>query len=362
MKKAVIIIVVVLSCIQINAQTLTGLVYDKSTKQPISGVYVYLNGTSVFNVTANSGKFSLTPKQVINTKLVLSHLAYQMFVIENPFMNLPDTIYMERQVNTLSEVTVQADPFSRRQKLNAFKEQFLGQTQAGRSCKIVNEDDIQLSFNMATKTLFASSDKPIEVINEYLGYQVFFTLVDFKAVYPTVTLNSNRTQNVYYSVMSSFTDLNTDDRRIKRRRDEIHEISSKNFFKNLAYNSLLSADSLQPPTFRVYKNGTYIDLDSYFIIEDTLSLKTIHIPDSIIENGSPDNSLLKINVSQRNSENSDNQNILYLSNIRFFTNTLLVDQYGNIDQFDKVVFGGQMGMSRAGDMLPMEYEPRKTKN
>jgi len=357
MKKAVITTIVVLSCIQINAQTLTGVVYDKATKQPIPGAYVYLDGTSIVGVTDNSGKFTLAVKQMINTKLVLRHIVYHTIVIENPFIHLPDTIYMEEQLTMLGEVVVQADQFSRRQKLRAFREQFLGQTQAGNSCRIVNEDDIQIWFNVAAKKLFASSDKPIEVVNEYLGYRVFFTLVDFWAEYSTVTLNPSRIQNVYYAVTSSFHDLRPDDRRIKMRRDDIHEISSRNFFKNLAYNSLLGADTLQPPTFRVYKNRTYIDHSSYFIIQDTLSLKTIHIPDSTIEKGNPDHSLLRINVSQRNRENSENWNHLYYSNISFFTDSLLIDQYGNIDQFDKVVFGGQMGLSRVGDMLPLDYEP-----
>jgi hypothetical protein len=49
--------------------------------------------------------------------------------------------------------------------------------------------------------------------------------------------------------------------------------------------------------------------------------------------------------------------IPYSSGIRFFTNTLLIDQYGNIDKVDKVFFSGFMGKRRAGDMLPMEYEP-----
>ena len=47
----------------------------------------------------------------------------------------------------------------------------------------------------------------------------------------------------------------------------------------------------------------------------------------------------------------------YSSHISFFTNTFLVDQYGNIDQGDKVLFTGVMGWARARDMLPKDYEP-----
>ena len=381
MKKIFIIIIIVLSCIQINAQTLSGVVYDKATKQPIPGVNVYLDGTSIVDVTENSGKFTLSVKQIINTKLVLRLLTYHTLIIEEPFKHLPDTIYMEEQITMLGEVTVQADRFSRRQKLRAFSEQFLGTTQAGSSCRIVNENEIQLSFHLPTKKLLASSDKPIEVINEYLGYRVLFTLDDFWAEYSDVTLSSDKALQTFCMIRTLFTDLKPNDIRIKRRRDDIYEESTKNFFKNLAYNPLFGSntsegeklrEAKQNPIFRLYKDGTQINPYSYFIIRDTLSQKMIYLSDSIIEKENPDNSMLRISVLHREKANetyyrqanSSNSSILfvngdsnYSSGIRFFTNSLLVDRYGNIDQVDKVFFSGLMGRIRMGDLLPMEYEP-----
>ncbi|MCL2311574.1 MAG: carboxypeptidase-like regulatory domain-containing protein, partial [Firmicutes bacterium] len=132
MRKIVIITIIALSCIKISAQTITGVVYDKDTKEPIHGVYVYFDGTSIGDATDISGRFSLTLKQMINTNLVFRHLAYRMLVIEDGlFIHLPDTIYLEEQFSTLSEVTVRADGFNRRQRLRAFREQFLGMTRAG---------------------------------------------------------------------------------------------------------------------------------------------------------------------------------------------------------------------------------------
>ena len=107
MKKALIITIVVLSCIQINAQTLTGLVYDKDTKQPIADAYVFIGGTQITDITENTGRFTLTVQQlIVNAKLVLSHIAYQTIIIDDPFNNVPDTIYMEGQVNILEEVII----------------------------------------------------------------------------------------------------------------------------------------------------------------------------------------------------------------------------------------------------------------
>ena len=382
MKKALIVTIFILSCCRINAQvSFTGTVYDKATNQPIPDVYVSFNGTIAYAVTDNSGKFKLTVAQRLNTQLVFSHVAYHMVIIENPFDELPEEIYMEQRLNILDDVVVSArvspeyaDPFTRQQKLKAFREQFLGTTRAGRSCMIMNEGDIELRYNVQTNTLYASSENPIVVINEYLGYMVSFTLVDFRieyAVQPSLIetykgtrlrgttsfdpirniSNANNpvieqgtlaliknydVQRSYYTVMSSFTDLSPDDNRIKRRRSDIYEQSSTFFFKNITNNTLNESN------FNIYE-GTrrqVVDQSFYFTIEedDTLSLKKLRlIPDS--------DSV--INVRYRNKQ----------SNLLFNTNTLLVDQYGNIDQPYKVIFTGVMGEARAGDMLPLDYEP-----
>ena len=109
MKTMFITAIFLFSCCHINAQTLTGIVYDKATNQPISDVYVFIGGTSIVDFTEVSGKFSLTIRQlIVNAKLVFSHIAYNTLIIDDPFNNLPDSIFMEEQMNTLDEVTVSA--------------------------------------------------------------------------------------------------------------------------------------------------------------------------------------------------------------------------------------------------------------
>jgi len=354
MRKAFIITIVILSCCRINAQVFTGTVYDKATNQPISDVYVSFNRTTAYAITDNSGKFELTVTQRLNTQLVFSHIAYYTMIVENPFDEFPKEIYMEQRLNILDNVVVSArvspeyaDPFTRSQKLRAFREQFLGRTRAGRSCIIMNEADIELRYNVLTNTLYASSYNPIVVLNEYLGYLISLTLVDFRVEYSVPQnrflnlgsvyvppLSNADVQRSYYAVMSSFTDLNPDDEKIKSRRDDMYEQSSTFFFKNIANNTL------EESNFKIYGNRRrqVVDQSLYFTIEDTLSLKRIQlIPDS--------GSIISIRYRNRQST------------LNFRTDTLLVDRYGNIDQPYNVIFNGVMGEARIGDMLPMDYEP-----
>src|SRR5690606_40536723 len=71
-----------------------------------------------------------------------------------------DTIKMEELV--ISGETV----FSRKEMLAVFREQFLGKTKAGNSCKILNEDDIRLYYEIATNTLRAERSEERRVGKE----------------------------------------------------------------------------------------------------------------------------------------------------------------------------------------------------
>ena len=339
------------------AQILTGVVSDKTTKQPISEVNVYLDGTSFKTTTDASGRFELITNSVINTKLVLNHLSYESAIINFPFDGLPDTLYVQERTFGLEEVVVTFELYTRKQKLKAFREQFLGLTRAGKSCTIENEDDIQLFYNAKTRTLTAVSDNPIVVVNNYLGYKISFILVDFWVQYYSYSssgsnkissgLDNRFVQVAFFSFVSSFTDQTPDSRRIKQRRDNIYKMSSRHFFKCLADDALIENG------FTIFNKGIPVDHHKYFTTKDSLSQKMISIiPNTDIEKQKstftsiPDPSSV-ITVLYRKTTQSK---------IHFATDFLFVDQYGNFAEFDKIIFGGHMGESRVGDMLPIEYE------
>ena len=333
-----------------NAIIITGTICEKNSKQPVPYVSVYFDGTSIHTSTDIRGWLKLETKSMINAKLVLQHISYQTVIIDRPFENLPDTIYMEEKPVVLDDIIITApsDPFTRAQKMKAFREQFLGLTKTGKSCIILNEDDIHLAFNTKTRRLSVSSDMPVIVLNNYLGYKILFTLMDFWVEYKSVSLNRNDLQKTFFSVTSLFSDLNPNNKRIVQRRDDIYKCSSNCFFLNFANNSL------EQTGFEIYNNGNSFNIGEYFvIIDDTLSQKKIFIrPDTDINKERmffEEEPKAIIDVYYR---------IAGKSEICFLTDVLSVDPYGNIDCIDQILFTGQMGDSRAGDLLPADYESK----
>lgn len=350
----------------LQAQTLIGKVIDAKTRQPIAKVSVYLNGTSVHTMTDDDGMFAFSTDKIINTDLIISHVAYNMVSIPNPYDNIPDVIYLSKKENLLNEVVVVADKSMRKEYLKAFRIHFLGDTKAGKSCKILNEDDIYLHYDQDENRLIASADNPVVIHNKYLEYTVNFTIVDFYIEYSSNPFEKSKGGSVglpkgitFFDVVSgtydngkvsirgttSFSDLAPNHKKVKKRRTDVYKNSSIAFFKALVTNSLKEAK------FRVFNKGMEIDPTNYFYVDDSPSVKKVV--------------LIRNTDIQKDPEGSFKAiiNILYdkkeQSVLGFQTDSFLVDEYGNINRIDKILFSGEMGRQRIGDMLPLNYEPEK---
>ena len=335
-------------CFSSFAQLFEGRVYDKATMEPIQGAYVYMNGTSIYTVTDSSGVFKLSLEKFINAHLIISHVSYEQIVIENPYEYIPNVIYLKEAYVSFEEVRVVADQFSRAEKLEAFKSQFLGLTRSGRDCIIGNEEDIIISYNNDEKELRAYSLRPLTIYNNYLGYKVEFNIVDFRISYKEgySIVNKNVTQ-VYFLGYSSYIDMKPYDIMVKRRRDEIYEQSPRYFMKQLVNRALEEAN------FRIFSRYRRVKEDECFLITDKPPVVSVHLLPQIRSSTSRENinSMVYGNLKVLNKANE--------SEIVFLTDRFLVDEYGNVDKIDKIVYFGYMGEQRFGGMLPLDYKYKK---
>lgn len=336
----------IFSSLSLTAQTLTSVVLDAKTKKPVADAVVYLDGTAISTVTDAKGEFTLSLNKRLNTNLILSHLIYETIVIYNPFDSIPSKLFLKAKDNLLPDAVVTTDRFTREQKLHAFREYFLGNDKAAKQCKILNENDIQFSYNTDSKTLSARCNKPIEVVNGYLGYKLKFNLMEFSVSYYDISLNSKNVKLSLFYGTSLFEDVMPNEQKTAKRRVDTYNESTNHFFKQLI------SDSLHQAKYQIFNRATQVKPESYLSFKDTLSLKRLTVL--------PDTDIDKI-VGGIKKPVSGKLSVLYRKKIQsaivFLANTFWIDQYGNISDVDKLMYSGHFGKQRISRMLPLDFMP-----
>lgn len=367
--KKLLLLLVVWCCISVDlmAQTLTGVVYDELTKQPVYNANVYLRGTSYYTITDSLGKFTLTVRQAVNTSLIISHLAYEEVTYANPFRSIPAQTFLKEKVAALSEVTIVrkvVEKYNRDKKLAVFRRHFLGTTTAGKACRIVNEDDVELIYNSERMQLTASCSKPLQIENKYLGYEIQFTLHSFEVNYSNNSLADNSVTYSLYAGTSVFKDVSGRNARIKRRREDTYEKSAPNFFRHLVEGTLGDTN------WTIMKNKIGISQDQCFRVTDDDGMKKISLlpgmegHDDSRSYARPVYGEIEIHDKRYITPTFTQNPTVFqydrdISIMAFSTVELYTDNYGNISPVDRVLFLGIMGEQRLGDMLPMDFEPEE---
>jgi len=328
---------------KMHSQTLSGTVFDEN-KETIAGAAVYLDGTSIGTITDEFGKYELRATNKVNTTLVINFIGYESKIIQNPFENPVQTIFLIPKETHLQEVTVIADGFSRADKLQLFRDQFLGKTKAGRSCKILNEADISFSYDSKTNKLSAFSAVPIRIQNNYLGYEITFSLVEFEVGFYKKSIKSADATKSYFAGTTFYKDNSNGQKTYLDKRKKTYLGSEMQFFRNLTQNRWGKKE------FILFDGSYMTNPKDHFQISKDSGNYTVTI------NNSGGEKPLSIYSSSKFSKSF---NLLYAnskqSNVIFNTNVIQIDEFGNNQNFDVVLFGGELGKRRAGDLLPMDF-------
>lgn len=355
-------IILLLMQIPVMAQSVSGYVYDAAGDFPLEGAFVYLDGTTYSASTNSEGAFTINVGQQLSAALVVKYIGYQTAIIQNPFS------YQTKIKVTLKEDTIKMDElvisgetvFSRKEMLAVFREQFLGKTKAGNSCKILNEDDIRLYYEVATNTLRAESDKPIRIQNKRLKYNVEFDLVDFQVHYTKKTLSPFSMQTSYYAGTSFFKDV-SEKENIKKKRDEVYRGSLLHFMRTIASNRWTEEH------YGLFVESMPVNPADYFKVTDTLDYKKVTCLKTtvkVIER--------HVGVRMTGMSSSEAEKALQAPKERKIRFAVLQDQVNqsffelNADHFyigenglfwpiSSIIFGGYFGELKVGDMLPADY-------
>lgn len=342
MKKIVFLIIFP---ILVFSQNIKGKITN-SNLQPIEGASVYLDGTTIGTISDSEGLFEITSNNKYNTLLIVKYLGYEDVYVSNPYEKEFYTFVLVPKINEIETVVIVKDGFTRKQKLQLFREQFLGLTKYGKDCKILNEDAIDFNYDLETFIFTASCPEPIRVENPLLGYFIDFDLQDFYVKFNFKTIKSvNAIQSLFLGTVK-YTETKIDEKIIKNRND-VYFGSAVDFFKGIINNSWSSKN------FILYKGSFPENPDDYFKVLKKEDLYEVTVT-------STNKISMSINGIKRNNFYAD-FNLLYRkkkqSRVIFKTETFFVDSFGNNSHKDQIVFGGDIGQQKAGNTLPLDFEP-----
>lgn len=315
-----------------------GFVKDEKG-EPIFGVSVYVDGSTIGTITDENGYFSLLISSESNSILVFRNIGFKSEFYQINKITSTFNVILKEEVKELKEVVVGQNFFSRKQMLKLFREQFLGINVAGKNCIIENEDEIYFDYDRKTLTLIAYSDQPLIIINNYLGYKIEYQLIDFQCKFGKFSMNSEFVTQFQYAGNSLFTEIDSSSKIIKRRQKSYNG-STLHFFRNLISNNWNKKE------FTLYE-GSFI------------TNPQLHFKQTQIENG-----MYKIEVVPKKSIGIKTKfvnqfNMLFDNNeqskIQFYTSEFYVDSYGVFTNYESIIFSGAIVSKRIGDLLPTNF-------
>ena len=200
----------------------------------INAAKVYLDGSTFQVLTDTNGEFELdVPAH--NYQLIVQKDLYEsafVSILKNTNQKFKITLYTE-EIHLKEAVVSALNKEDRTYFLNQFKNLFLGRKSAAELCKILNEDDLRISFRTEERILKVSSKKPILIQNQFLGYHVEYNLVHFEYDYSTGILSILGSSN--------FKEMKGSDSKLKKwklNRSNSYNGSVEHFMKSLYQNNL----------------------------------------------------------------------------------------------------------------------------
>jgi hypothetical protein len=325
MKKTVLIIILIITCLPNYSQVINGCVSDEITKHPLSNVNVFFNATTIGTITDRYGNFKLTIHENRKLPIAISAIGYNSVLLSE--YSAADTIliFLTPKVYELGEVKVYSkrtfkERIARNHYLNMFCKQFLGETLNATKCEILNDSDLVFKYFKDEDILRAYSQKPLIINNEALGYKIIYFLDTYSESYDALTYIGN------YIFIEDST-LNERDRiKVEQRRKSAYLGSRMHFFRALWENNLDSAGYIIK------------DLTNKKISQDSLVVQ-IDGSKFLVNKG-----LILVSYYSK----------MYGTSIELLHDYVYFDKSGFFDPYG-INWTGEMIRQRIADLLPFDY-------
>jgi len=328
---------------QQNISVVKGVVTDKETGEALAGASVYFAETTIGTMAQKKGDYILEVRKPGFYELVVSMVGYE---IQKRSMQIQPgekyTVDIKMAQKALEVKTVEVEGTDQgdwRTSLSVFSRKFLGSLEPSFDCTIENREII--NFKWRGDTLTAWADKPVIIINNFLGYKVICEIVSYRYV-PVSTYQE-------YSIFSRFEELvpkdNSQKEKWESNREKVFNGSPVHFLWALKNNMLrtekfivvLTSNTNLKSTgpFKEIKSWTDIKYQEQFLDEPILSFE----------------GYLKIKYN-------DMQVSFVKARFPLFT----IDSNGIADNHLPFLCFGYWSNMGVADMLPRGYLPERLKN
>ena len=158
-----------------------GNIIDAETREPIAYANIFISSSSIGAASDENGYFELRNIPHGRYEIIASVLGYELLKAEvrmhrNSKRNFRFEMY-KQPIEMKEVVVIGKRSFKRRRQLAHFRKNFLGSSQNGKKSYIKNEEVIR--FEEKGDMLLAYAYEPLEIINNGLGYKIFYVLEEY---------------------------------------------------------------------------------------------------------------------------------------------------------------------------------------
>jgi len=352
-----------------QSATLTGLVTDAATDEPLVGVNVFLDGTMRGGATDSTGAFRIGGVSPGVYRLVASMVGYQAARREVTVSGTTTQTFsfaLQPVPIEMGGVTVEGSRDAWLDQLDRFKRHFLGTGRHAGDCEILNPEVLSFKVNEQTGAMQAFAEAPLRIENRALGYEITYVLRRFRV----------RDDRIDEESFGRFRAMEADDERQRREWIEARERAYRGSFQHFI--RTLATETFEEEGFRVYATAarTYyygpnpqLRIDKVEQVEHVRQITepAMQSTQLVLRFGS---NLLRVEYVREQEAYTYRQTRLnrqtrrasnkQLSWIALPNGRALVDVRSGqaVRPFAPVLFGYWGWQERAANALPREYEPR----
>ncbi|MFT6868164.1 MAG: hypothetical protein ACJA08_003014 [Cyclobacteriaceae bacterium] len=353
--------------------SIAGWVRETGTKQPIEGVNVYIQGSTIGTTTDKYGNYRLTNLSSGNYVVVFSHIGYMTGSYnlkgENDIKFVVNAL-LESRVETLLGVEIVSEKlvnktFDRLRHFNTFKRELLGTSNNALFCEIENPEVLDYVYNEGKNFLQVIASEPIIVNNMALGYKIILDLDYF----------NKETGELNFHGQARYEPLVPESRKIrkrwKRNRMTAYNGSMIHFFTSLVNNNYVSEgyrigiieDLSESSAVTSIKRKELMQRDQnsrdwLLTVDDYLFIEYSREPSSNVYLKEVEGSLIEYPEAAVFKNQSNNVQI-QRSLVKLKNGSVLVDKDGKIQDRLSVVSFGYWSWERLGDLMPIDYDPKR---